>query len=163
MSPDPTHREVLFQLADVARALRTYVDQCARRHGMTRAQWAVLLRLDRREGMTQAEMADALEIQPISLVRLIDRLCGQRLVERRPHPSDRRANRLYLTPKGRATLQRLAPLGRDVSAEVLAGFGEGEIRRLLEHLLRVKDNIRAAAEADNAARRAANGESQHAG
>jgi DNA-binding MarR family transcriptional regulator len=84
-------------------------------------------------------------------------------VERRPHPSDRRANRLYLTPRGRATLQRLVPLGRAVSAEVLAGLGEGEIRRLLEQLLRVKDNIRAAAEADSAARRAANGESQHAG
>ena len=62
--------------------------------------------------MTQAEMAESLEIQPISLVRLIDRLCDNKLVERRPHPSDRRANRLYLTPKGRATLARLVPLGR---------------------------------------------------
>jgi len=158
MSPDPTHREVLFQLTDVSRALRTYVDQCARRHGMTRAQWAALLRLDRREGMTQAEMADALEIQPISLVRLIDRLCEQKLVERRPHPSDRRANRLYLTPKGRATLERLAPLGRSISGDVLAGFGDGEIGQVLQYLMRIKDNIRAAADADSAVRRAANGE-----
>jgi MarR family transcriptional regulator, transcriptional regulator for hemolysin len=163
MSPNPTHREVLFQLTDVARALRTYVDQCVRRHGMTRAQWGVLLRLDRREGMTQAEMAEALEIQPISLVRLIDRLCEQKLVERRPHPSDRRANRLYLTPKGRATLDRLAPLGREIFGEVLAGFGDGEIRQLLQQLMRIKDNIRAAAEADGPARRAANGERKHAG
>jgi DNA-binding MarR family transcriptional regulator len=162
MSPNPSHREVLFQLTDVARAMRTYVDQCVRRHGMTRAQWGVLLRLDRREGMTQAEMADALEIQPISLVRLIDRLCEQRLVERRPHPSDRRANRLYLTPKGRATLEHLAPLGRGISGEVLAGFEEREIRQLLQQLLRIKDNIRAAAEVDGIARRAANGE-RHAG
>jgi MarR family transcriptional regulator for hemolysin len=161
MSPDPTHREVLFQLADVARALRTYVDQCVRRHGMTRAQWGVLLRLDRREGMTQAEMADALEIQPISLVRLIDRLCEQKLVERRPHPSDRRANRLYLTARGRATLERLAPLGREISGDVLAGFAEREIRQMLQQLQRVKDNIRAAAEADSV-RRAANG-GRHAG
>jgi MarR family transcriptional regulator, transcriptional regulator for hemolysin len=161
MSPNPTDREVLFQLIDVSRALRTYVDHCVRRHGMTRAQWAVLLRLDRREGMTQAEMADALEIQPISLVRLIDRLCEQRQVERRPHPSDRRANRLYLTPKGRATLEDLAPLGREISGDVLAGFEAREVRQLLQQLLRVKDNIRAAAEADNA-RRAANG-GRHAG
>ena len=161
MSPNPTHREVLFQLTDVARALRTYVDQCVRRHGMTRAQWGVLLRLDRREGMTQTEMADALEIQPISLVRLIDRLCEQKLVERRPHPSDRRANRLYLTPKGRATLERLAPLGREISGDVLAGFEEGEIRQMLQQLLRIKDNIRAAPEADSI-RRAANG-GRHAG
>jgi MarR family transcriptional regulator for hemolysin len=161
MSPNPTHREVLFQLTDVARALRTYVDQCVRRHGMTRAQWGVLLRLDRREGMTQAEMADALEIQPISLVRLIDRLCEQKLVERRPHPSDRRANRLYLTPKGRATLERLAPLGREISGDVLSGFEEREIRQMLRQLLRIKDNIRAAPEADGV-RPAANG-ARHAG
>jgi DNA-binding MarR family transcriptional regulator len=161
MSPNPIDREVLFQLTDVARALRTYVDQCVRRHGMTRAQWGVLLRLNRREGMTQAEMADALEIQPISLVRLIDRLCEQKLVERRPHPSDRRANRLYLTPKGRETLERLAPLGREISGDVLAGLDEGGIRQLLQQLLRIKDNIRAAPEADSV-RRAANG-GRHAG
>ena len=92
---------VLFQLSDVARTMRTYIDQRARRHGMTRAQWGALLRLERQEGMTQAEMAESLEIQPISLVRLIDRLCLHGLVERRPHPRDRRANRLYLTEKGR--------------------------------------------------------------
>ena len=62
--------------------------------------------------MTQAEMAESLEIQPISLVRLIDRLCQHGLVERRPHPRDRRANRLYLTDKGHTTLVRLAPLGK---------------------------------------------------
>ncbi len=161
MSPKPPHREILFQLTDVARALRTYVDQCVRRHGMTRAQWGVLLRLDRREGMTQAEMAEALEIQPISLVRLIDRLCEQKLVERRPHPSDRRANLLYLTAKGRATLERLAPLGRAISGDVLAGFAERDIRQVLQQLMRIKDNIRAAAEA-HSARRAANG-GRHAG
>ena len=104
--PANQRREVLFQLSDVARSMRTYIDQCAREHGMTRAQWGVLARLERQEGMTQAEMAEALEIQPISLVRLIDRLCEHGLVERRPHPRDRRANRLYLTEKGRTTLSR---------------------------------------------------------
>jgi DNA-binding MarR family transcriptional regulator len=161
MSPIPTEREVLFQLVDTARAMRTFMDQCARRHGMTRAQWGLLLRLERREGMTQAEMADALEIQPISLVRLIDRLCEQRLVERRPHESDRRANRLYLTPKGRTSLERLAPLGREIAGQLLAGFGQTETRQLLRRLLRIKDNIRTAAEPE-ASRRAANGE-RHAG
>jgi MarR family transcriptional regulator for hemolysin len=140
----PAEREVLFQLVDTARAMRTYMDQCVRRQGMTRAQWAVLLRLERHEGMTQAEMADALEIQPISLVRLIDRLCEQRQVERRPHESDRRANRLYLTPKGRETLERLAPLGQEIAGQLLAGFGASEMRQLMRRLLRIKDNIRTA-------------------
>ena len=167
LSAIPAEREVLFQLVDTARAMRTFMDQCAQRHGMTRAQWAVLLRLQRREGMTQAEMADALEIRPISLARLIDRLCEQRLVERRPHESDRRANRLCLTPKGRATLERLAPLGHEMTARLLAGFGDAEMSWLLQRLMRIKDNIRTAAEPRSgppAARRVANGRGRrHAG
>jgi DNA-binding MarR family transcriptional regulator len=163
MSSIPTEREVLFQLLDTARAMRTFMDQCARRHGMTRAQWGVLLRLERREGMTQAEMADALEIAPISLVRLIDRLYVQRLVERRPHESDRRANRLYLTPKGRTTLERMAPLGREIAGRLLAGFGEGEARQLLRRLMRIKDNIRTATAPEGGRRTANGGEGRHAG
>jgi len=162
MSRDPVvRREILFQLTDVARAMRTYIDQCARHHGMTRAQWGVLIRLERQEGMTQAEMAESLEVQPISLARLVDRLCDHKLVERRPHPSDRRANRLYLTAKGRATLARLVPLGREISGDVLASFSETEAGELLAKLLRVKGNIRKAA-AVSSAKRSANG-ARHAG
>jgi MarR family transcriptional regulator for hemolysin len=159
----PTEREVLFQLVDTARAMRTFMDQCARRHRMTRAQWGALLRLERHEGMTQVEMADALEVQPISLMRLIDRLCEQRLVERRPHESDRRANRLYLTPGDRTTLERLAPIGREIAAQVLAGLGETEARQLLRRLLRIKDNIRTAAEPEAGRRMANGGGRRHAG
>ena len=135
-------REILFQLSDVARSMRTYVDQRAREHGMTRAQWGVLVRLERQEGTVQAEMADILEIQPISLVRLIDRLCEQGLVERRPHPRDRRANRLYLTEKGRGTVARLGPLGKEINGDILAGMSEAETDDLLAKLLRIKNNIR---------------------
>jgi MarR family transcriptional regulator, transcriptional regulator for hemolysin len=137
-----TAREILFQLSDVARSMRTYIDQCAREHGMTRAQWGVLVRLQRQEGMTQAEMAESLEIQPISLVRLVDRLCRQGLVERRPHPRDRRANLLYLTDEGRATLVRLTPLGREVTSAVLASLSEADVAELLQKLLLIKTNIR---------------------
>lgn len=162
MSRNPAiRREILFQLTDVARAMRTFIDHCAGGHGMTRAQWSALARLERQEGMTQAEMAESLEIQPISLVRLIDRLCDHELVERRPHESDRRANRLYLTPKGRTTLARLVPLGRDISGNVLASFSDREASELLQQLLRIKVNIRRAAARDGA-KRAANG-ARHVG
>ena len=163
MSRNPAlRREIMFQLNDVARAMRTYVDQCARRHGMTRAQWGVLLRLEREEGMMQAEMAESLEIQPISLARLLDRLCDQKLVERRPHPHDRRANRLYLTAKGRAILERLVPLGRQISGNVLASFNEAEAAALLKQLLRIKSNLRKSSAGNGAGRRQANGV-RHAG
>ncbi len=143
--PVNLRREALFQLTDVARTMRTYIDQRAREHGMTRAQWGVLLRLERQEGMTQAEMAESLEIQPISLVRLIDRLCDHGLIERRPHPHDRRANRLYLTEKGHATFARLVPLGREISAEILSGLDESDVADLLRKLLLLRNNIRGAA------------------
>ena len=85
MSPNSTYREVLFQLTDVARALRTYVDQCVRRHGMTRAQWGVLLRLDRREGMTQTEMADALMagngLKKKDIAHFVLHSAGRRVIE----------------------------------------------------------------------------------
>jgi DNA-binding MarR family transcriptional regulator len=144
-SPSEARREILFQLADVARTMRTYVDHRAREHGMTRAQWGALARLERQEGMTQAELAEALDIQPISLLRLIDRLCEQSLVERRPHPRDRRANRLYLTDKGRATLTHLAPLGKEVTGDILASMPERDVAELLRTLLLVRSNIRNAA------------------
>ena len=119
-------------------------DQRVREHGMTRAQWGVLARLERQEGMTQAEMAETLEVQPITLLRLVDRLCEQDLLVRRPHPRDRRANRLYLTDKGRATLARLAPLGREVTGDILASLPEKDVAELLRTLLLVRSNIRSA-------------------
>lgn len=142
--PTNPKREVLFELSDVARAMRTYIDQRAGEHGMTRAQWGALVRLERQEGMTQAELADSLEIQPITLVRLIDRLCGAGLVERRPHPRDRRANRLYLTGRGHTTLARLMPLGREISGDILATMSDADILDLLRKLLLIKRNIRIA-------------------
>lgn len=134
----------MFQINDVARAMRTYIDHRASEQGMTRAQWGALIRLDRQEGMTQAEMAESLEIKPISAARLIDRLCNQNLVERQPHPADRRANRLFLTAKGRATLERFVPLGRDIAASVLGSLSETEAQRFLDTLLRIKGNLRQA-------------------
>ncbi len=138
-------REILFELSDVARSMRTHIDQRARQHGMTRAQWAVLNRLQRQEGATQAEMAEALEIQPISLMRLVDRLCAQGLVERRARARDRRVNLLHLTERGRDLLERMAPLGRDIAGEVLADLSETQAMDLLHKLLLLKKNIKQAA------------------
>lgn len=135
----------MFELADAARGMRTYFDQRAREHGMTRAQWSVLARLERMEGATQAELAEILEIQPISLVRLIDRLCSQNLLERRAHPTDRRANLLHLTDEGRQALARMVPVGREIAAEALAPLSEAEARQFLEKLVAIKKSIKSAA------------------
>ena len=114
------NREILFTISDVGRLLRTYADQKARHFGQTRAQWAVLLRLERREGLKQSDLAEDLDIQPITLTRLVDRLCDNGLIERRPDPNDRRAKRLYLTAAARPLLDRIDQQVEELAEKVLA-------------------------------------------
>jgi MarR family transcriptional regulator for hemolysin len=140
----PIKREIAITIMDVARMLKTYADQRGRRFGISRAQWVVLARLDRTEGLKQSELAEILDLQPISLTRLLDRLAGNGLIERRPDPHDRRANRLYLTPAAKPLLAQLAALGQDMMDTVLDGLDEQADARLLHDLGRIKDNLRAA-------------------
>ena len=142
-SPSPA-REIAIGLVDVARMLRTFADQRARQFGISRAQWTVLMRLDRSEGLKQSELADILDLQPISLTRLLDRLAGNGLIERRPDPNDRRANRLYLTPAARPLLKQLTSLGEDVMHIVLQNVDEAAQEQQLRNLDTMKNNLRTA-------------------
>jgi MarR family transcriptional regulator for hemolysin len=139
-----TSREIAVAVMDVARMLRTYSDQGARQFGISRAQWVVLMRLDRSEGLKQSEFAEILDLQPISLTRLLDRLAENGLIERRPDPHDRRANRLYLTPAARPLLKRLSALGQEMMDIVLQGIDAPAQERMLRDLETMKDNLRAA-------------------
>jgi MarR family transcriptional regulator for hemolysin len=112
---------------------------------MTRAQWAVLSRLERSQGLKQAELAEALDLQPITLTRLIDRLCASGLVERRADPLDRRAKRLFLTPAARPVMERLAQLGEAMMTEALQGIDDAALAQMLKRLTLVMDNLRAGA------------------
>jgi MarR family transcriptional regulator for hemolysin len=150
MSQRSQSREILFTISDVGRLLRTYADQKARRFGMTRAQWAVLLRLERREGLKQSDLAEQLDIQPITLTRLVDRLCDNGLIERRADPHDRRAKRLYLTPAARPLLERIADQIEELSEIVLAGIKPAEIDLMLSKLGQARDNLRQAIEQNGA-------------
>ena len=124
--------------------LRTYADQRARQFGISRAQWAVLIRIERTEGLKQSELAEILDLQPISLTRLLDRLADNGLIERRPDPNDRRANRLHLKPAARPLLDQLAKLGADMMETVLTGLDGQTVERMLSDLTLIKDNLRAA-------------------
>ena len=141
--PSPS-RQMAFLLSDLARLLKTYVDQQARQFGMTRAQWQVLSRLERSEGLKQAELAEMLDLQPITLTRLVDRLCANGLIERRADPDDRRAKRLFLTEEARPLMDRLAVFGEELMGEVLAGIDDNEVQLLLSKLGRAKENLREA-------------------
>lgn len=112
-------REFLGTLADTARQLSHFVDRRAQPLGLTGAQIRVLARLKRAEGATQAELAAAMEVRPITLSGLIDKLTRHGLVERRPDASDRRINRLHLTPRGRAMALRISDFREGIASEVL--------------------------------------------
>jgi MarR family transcriptional regulator for hemolysin len=150
-------REIAFTIMDVARLLKTHVDQRARQYGMTRAQWAVLFRLDRSEGLKQSELAELLDLQPISLTRLLDRLAENGLIERRPDPNDRRANRLFLTPAARPLLERLTKLGEGMMETVLEGLDGNAVERLLSDLQTMRENLRGAINRNPSPQQAANG------
>lgn len=144
MLPRTLNREFAFTLNDVARMLRTYADHRAGQFGITRAQWVVLVRLDRSEGLKQSELAEVLDLQPISLTRLLDKLCECGLIERRPDPVDRRAKRLFLTPAARPLIEKLGDLGEDLMATALAGVEPDSIERMVTQLGIVKENLRQA-------------------
>lgn len=140
----PLNREIAFVIMDVARLLKTYADQQGRQFGISRAQWTVLVRLDRSEGLKQSELTEYLDLQPISLTRLLDRLAENGLIERRPDPNDRRANRLYLTPAARPLLEKLAGLSQRMMSTVLEGLDTPTRERMLSDLGIVKNNLRTA-------------------
>jgi MarR family transcriptional regulator for hemolysin len=132
-----------FLVHDVARLLRKRLEQRARAAGigLTRAQWQTLAYLARSEGMNQASLAQLLDIEPITLVRLIDRLEAIGLVERRPDPRDRRQRNLYLTEKAWPELARIKALGAEVREEALAGLAAPERERLMGALAQAKTNL----------------------
>src|SRR5829696_9755743 len=144
MRPRNPRREFAFLVNDVARLLRTYADQRARRLGITRAQWAVMARLEHHEGLKQSELAELLDLQPITLTRLVDRLGANGLIERRADPNDRRAKRLYLTAAARPLMDRLAELGADMMETVLDGLSLATIERMILELAVAKDNLKSA-------------------
>ncbi len=157
MTPQPVKREIAFTIMDVARLLKTYADQRARQFGISRAQWAVLIRIERTEGLKQSELAELLDLQPISLTRLLDRLADNGLIERRADPNDRRANRLYLTAAAKPLLARLTELGGDMMETVLDGLDVKSIERMLKQLVALKDNLRRAISANAQPQEAVNG------
>jgi MarR family transcriptional regulator, transcriptional regulator for hemolysin len=135
-------RELAFALSDAARLLRTYSDQRARELNTTRAQWAVLVRLQRCEGFKQSELAEALDLAPITLGRLVDKLTSAGLVERRDDATDRRAHRLYLTAKAAPMLRELGALAEDVMARALSGLDRKAISDLHQGLSAIKANLK---------------------
>ncbi len=135
-------RQLVAQLVESSRLLRNYIDHRAKSRGTTRAQWIVLFRLREQEGLSQVDLADVLELQPISLVRLLDRLVEQGLLERRHDPKDRRANRLFLTASGKQLVDDLDSLRDGIADDVTKNVPLEAIETSLGALREIKCRIK---------------------
>ena len=131
-------RDLMFLLHDVARLLRVDADKRARAHGMTRAQWGILIWLERQPGLSQKELAEFLEVEPITVARLIDRLEARGMVERRPDPKDRRIWRLHLCPPAHGVLREIDCQRAQMRALVTSGLDDATIDTMTEALIAMK-------------------------
>lgn len=138
---NPYERRFGFLLHDIARLIRKRFDARARNSGLTRAQWQVLMALTRHEGSNQAALAEALDLEPITVGRLIDRMEEAGWVERRADAADRRVHRLHITERARPMMSRLEIVANEVIDEAFAGLGAPERDTLLDLLVRIRGNL----------------------
>ena len=126
---------------EIARTMRIQFDRKAHHLGLTRSQWQVLSILRRYPGIHQTNIADRMEIKPITLVRLLDRMEKAGWIERRPDPADRRANQLHLTEKVKTIVGEMRTIVTDIRQGALAGFNDQEHKALVSYLHRIKSNL----------------------
>jgi len=130
-----------FVLHEAARLLSKRFDQKARTIGLTRAQCSVLFRLSMQEGLNQARLAELMEMEPISLARLVDRMEQAGWIERRADPADKRARRLYMTAKAKPVYERMMEVGLETRGEALAGISQADRDRIVDLLIQVRRNL----------------------
>jgi len=132
-----------YLLNDVTLLIRKHFDRRAVKFGLTRAQWRATKMLYHREGMRQTELAESLEMEPIAVGRVIDRLQAAGFVERRPDPKDRRAWRLYVTDQARSVIADMELIARGVRKDAAKGIPVPELEQALGVLNRMKENLQA--------------------
>mgnify|MGYP001328640118 CR=1 FL=1 len=140
-TPRALDNDLLFLVYDVAQLIRRHADAKARTRGMTRAQWAVLARLERQPGITQNDLAQLTDVEPITVGRLIDKLEESGFVERKPDPKDRRIWRLSVTPKSAPVLKEIAAFRTALNKELSDGVPPERVSQLVESLKTMRCNL----------------------
>jgi DNA-binding MarR family transcriptional regulator len=136
-----------FLIHDAARLMRRRFEARVSEHGLSAAQWRLLVQLKKGEGIAQARLAALLEIEPISVSRLLDRMEEGGWIERRPDTTDRRVRNVYPTDRTRQIFNSIRAMAGEIYAEALAGLSQQQQQAVLEGLLRINENL---AEADRA-------------
>lgn len=158
------HDSMGFLLHDVSRLMRkNFKRRGVEGMDLTQTHLRVLAHLSRNEGLNQAALADILEIQPITLTRLIDRLEEGNLVERRRDPDDRRAQRLFLTKAAAPIMEQLWKMVADMHEEALAGLSTAVRVGIIKALQTMKNNLLQAEEEDAPDTRTRRGAAANAG
>jgi MarR family transcriptional regulator for hemolysin len=139
--PTSVDSDVLVLLYDVARHMRTYADQMARAHGMTRAQWVILARLERQPDLSQNELAALAEVTPMTIARLIDRLEALGLVKRCVDPKDRRIWRLRLTQQAAPLLAEINQMRAKLHAVMTKEIDPAVLDTMAVGLRQMKENV----------------------
>jgi MarR family transcriptional regulator for hemolysin len=129
-----------FEIGETAHALRKAFDRLATGLGVTRAQWKVLFKLTRTPGLRQVELADMLDLEPITLCRIVDRLEEAGLVERGRDPDDRRAWRLHVTAGAQPLIAKLQAVGAELVEHAFAGIDDKDIELTRQVLSRIREN-----------------------
>lgn len=130
-----------FLLKEVSRHFVTRFEMHARAISLTLNQCKVLIRLENNEGVSQARLAELAEMDAMTMVRLLDRMEAEGLLERRPDPQDRRARCLYLTPKAKSVVVEIWRLGDLTRAEVFEGIDKADRHAFMGVLERMNDNL----------------------
>lgn len=138
-----------FLVTDVTRLMRKHFDRRAVRFNLTRAQWRALKRLSHSEGMCQSDLAEMLEMEPIAVGRVIDRLQKAGFVERRADPQDRRAWRLYLTASAHAVVGDMEQISDGLYRQAQRGISAADLKTMISVLARMKDNLNALGNAED--------------
>jgi DNA-binding MarR family transcriptional regulator len=138
-----TRRDIVTSIITLGRLIRTEADKRARAHGMTRAQWTILINLERQPGLLQKELAEIIEVEPITVARLVDRLEARGMVERRGDPTDRRCWRLHLTDASRPLMSEIDHQLNDLAAICLAGMDDIVTAKLQVALATMRESMAA--------------------
>jgi MarR family transcriptional regulator, transcriptional regulator for hemolysin len=140
-----------FLVHDVSRLIKRRFDRKARQTGLpiTRRQAAVVLYIARNEGVSQTEVATWLDLEPIALVRMLDKLNEEGLVERRAHPTDRRVRTLWLTPAARPVVARILAINKTIRDEAFGGMPTHARDTVIDILDAIKGNLALREKADD--------------
>ncbi|WP_454829150.1 MarR family winged helix-turn-helix transcriptional regulator [Pseudoxanthomonas wuyuanensis] len=141
MSKSPDQNGIGYLIADLSRLFGRVFDRRSAHLGLTRVQWRALKRIHSSQGVTQAELADLLDMEPIAVGRVIDRLQKSGFVERRNDPNDRRCWRLHLSPQSGQVMDPIEAVAASVREDSVAGIDPQQLQAALKVLMQIRENL----------------------